>query len=77
MYKAVTRMDVNSIQVGVIMLVCITTSIAVFLMLRDNERERILTEKKLFKQIKQQDEDWDRYDRHMKPIREAQQHNDS
>ena len=66
-------MDVNSIQVGVIMLVCITTSIAVLLMLRENERVRILKEKKLFKQMKHQDEDWDRYDRHMKPIREAQQ----
>lgn len=70
-------MDVNSIQVGVIMLVCITTSIAVLLMLRDNERERILKKEEAHRLMKHKDEDWDRYERHMKPIREAQQHNDS
>ena len=70
-------MDVNSIQVGVIMLFCIITSIAVLLMLRDNERVRILRKEEAHRLMKHQDEDWDRYDRHMKPIREAQQHNDS
>lgn len=77
MYQAVTRMDVNSIQVGVIMLFCIITLIAVLLMLRDNERVRILRKEEAHRLMKHQDEDWDRYDRHMKPIREAQQHNDS
>lgn len=70
-------MDVNSIQVGVIMLFCIITLIAVLLMLRDNERVRILRKEEAHRLMKHQDEDWDRYDRHMKPIREAQQHNDS
>ena len=70
-------MDVNSIQVGVIMLFCIITLIAVLLMLRDNERVRILRKEEAHRLMKHQDEDWDWYDRHVKPIREAQQHNDS
>ena len=70
-------MDANSIQVGMIMLFCITTSIAVVFMLRNNERARLLKKEEAHRLMKHQDEDWDRYDRHMKPIREAQQHNDS
>jgi len=63
----------NIIQMGLILILGLVLCAAVMMLLRDSEKRQISRKTRL----KEADEEWDRFDRHMKPIREAQKHSDN
>jgi len=63
----------NIIQMGLILIFMLVLTAGVLLLLRDVEKRQISRKTRL----KEADEEWDRFDRHMKPIREAQKHSDN
>ena len=63
----------NIIQMALILIFMLVLTAGVLLLLRDVEKRQISRKTRL----KEADEEWDRFDRHMKPIREAQKHSDN